>query len=129
MGKTRSWEPPIAPTENTCKGSLAPFTSTRYSASMRSGAATACTVDSAARISPPTVNASMRAARFTAAPTTPYFARCCEPIVPATTSPLQSPRPISSSGSPWAALVWFTLSMASCMASAQARAASAWSWR
>src|SRR5262249_31460354 len=74
---------------------------------------------------PPTVAPSTRAAMFTALPTTAYLARCSEPMLPTTASPVLTPIPISKRGSPARACSRFSSDMARCMASAQAAARSA----
>ena len=76
---------------------------------------------------PPTVAPSTRAATLTALPTTAYLARCSEPILPTTASPVLRPMPISNRGRPAAACSRLMSAIARCMASAQAAARSAWS--
>lgn len=71
------------------------------------------------------VKDSMRPAKFTLAPTSVYFVRRNEPMLPTITRPVCTPMPISSSTPPFVARRSFTSVIASCMASPHATAFSA----
>ena len=67
---------------------------------------------------PPTVKDSMRPAWFTALPTTPYFVRRSEPMLPTMTWPVWTATPISSRGSPSASFLRLSSWMAACISTA-----------
>ena len=71
---------------------------------------------------PPTVNDSMRPAWLTALPTTPYFVRRSEPMLPTMTSPVWTAIPISSRGRPSDTFLRFSSWSASCIRTAHATA-------
>ena len=75
--------------------------------------------------SPGAASVWTRDVRFTGLPTTPYFARVSDPIVPTTTSPEFTATVISSGGSPRSASSAFTPSIRACIATAHATARAA----
>ena len=121
---------PVTPVSSyTVTGSDTPFTATWIPAPTVTTRRTRATVASDRRIWGPIVSDSMRPVRFTVGPTTPYFIRSWLPMLPATTAPECTAIPITSGGSPCAALSALKPDIPRCIAQAQRTARSASSGR
>ena len=96
----RAKRPPSAWSSWSVSGSASPFTWSATGGPDSGQSPSSASVAAVRRTWPPTVALSTRLATLTALPTTAYLARCSEPMLPTTASPVWRPMPISKRGQP-----------------------------